>query len=134
MVVSCRSEGRRVTGGPGDRVRVAEWAGLEALVVLLVLLAFALEAVVAVAVVAATLAAVAHVEAGVHLRQGVHAQHLVDLAEGQQPQSKLHQHNKTTIEHTTDISDQQGATVRGHRWAFPRGSRDNHTPNSPTLI
>lgn len=65
-------------------------AGLEALVVLLVLLAFALEAVVAVAVVAAALAAVAQVEAGVHLRQRVHAQHLVDLAESQKPQSKLH--------------------------------------------
>lgn len=70
------------------------WVGLETLVVLLVLLAFALEAVVAVAVVAAALAAVAHVEAGVHLRQGVHAQHLVDLAEGQQPQSKLHHQEK----------------------------------------
>lgn len=67
---------------------------LETVVILLVLLAFALEAVVPVAVVAATLAAVAHVEAGVHLREGVHAQHLVDLTERQQPQRKLPKHRK----------------------------------------
>lgn len=84
-------------------------AGLEALVVLLVLLAFALEAVVAVAVVAATLAAVAHVEAGVHLRQRVHAEDLVHLAEGQQPQGKLQQPQRRQL--------QQGpsATSRGQR-------------------
>lgn len=62
---------------------------LETVVVLLVLFALPLKAVVPVAVVAAALAAVAHVEAGVHLRQRVHAQNLVDLPEGQEPQGKL---------------------------------------------
>lgn len=58
---------------------------LETVVVLLVLFALPLKAVVPVAVVAAALAAVAHVEAGVHLRQRVHAQNLVDLPESQEP-------------------------------------------------
>lgn len=70
-------------------MQTREHASLETVVVLLVLFALPLEAVVPVAVVAATLAAVADVEAGVHLRQGVHAQNLVDLPEGQQPQGEL---------------------------------------------
>lgn len=69
---------------------------LETVVILLVLLAFALEAVVPIAVVAATLAAVAHIEAGVHLWEGVHAQNLVDLTERQQPQRKLPKHRGRT--------------------------------------
>lgn len=62
---------------------------LEAIVILLVLLPLALEAVGAVTVVTSPLAIVPHVEALVQLRQGVHTQHLVDLTEGQESQSKL---------------------------------------------
>lgn len=67
---------------------------LVAVVVLFVLLALALEATIPVAVVAASLAGVAHVEARVHLRHGVHAQDFVDLAERQQPQGKLYEEQK----------------------------------------
>lgn len=63
---------------------------LETVVILLVLFAFALEAVCPVAVVSATLAAVgSDAEARVGLRQGVHTQDFVDLPEGQQPEGKL---------------------------------------------
>lgn len=90
---------------------MAGWAGLETLVVLLVLLAFALKAVVAIAVVAAALAAVAHVETRVHLRQRVHAQHLVDLAEGQEPQSKLHDEQRKLFSKQLTPATTRGGTV-----------------------
>lgn len=70
------------------------YISLETVVVLLVLLALALEAVVPVAVVAPALAAVADVEARVHLRQRVHAQNFMDLTERQQPQGKLQGHKQ----------------------------------------
>lgn len=56
---------------------------LETVVVFLVLLALPLKAVIPIAVVAATFATVTDIEAGVHLRERVHAQNLVDLSEGQ---------------------------------------------------
>lgn len=77
-------------GGTASWSRGRRWqASLEAVVVFLVLLAFALQAVGAIAVVAAALAGAADAKAGTALRQRVHAQHLVDLPEGQQPQGEL---------------------------------------------
>ena len=83
------------------------YSSLETVVVLLVLLAFALEAVVPVAVVAPALAAVADVEARVHLRKRVHAQNFMDLTERQQPQGKLKGNRQRRLQQAEQIYSQK---------------------------